>query len=149
MSVWQWTLACLLLIVLFFAVAIAFPVWRRRRISAATGTFDLALNFSADHTARGWILGIARYGEDELEWFAIFGFGLTPRYRFRRSAINVDSRSRIPAGWEASSLQAGNVVVECRTRNGIQQLALTPSALTGLLAWLESSPPGHRVNNVL
>jgi hypothetical protein len=26
---------------------------------------------------------------------------------------------------------------------------MSPSALTGLLAWLESSPPGRGVNNVV
>jgi hypothetical protein len=46
-------------------------------------------------------------------------------------------------------LHAGHVVVAVRHRSGVRQMAMSPSALTGLLAWLDSSPPGHNVNNVL
>lgn len=146
---WQWTLGCLLLVVLLIGAAIAFPVWRRHRISSAFGSFDLALNGSDEPGPRGWTLGIARYTEDELQWFAIFGISLRPRYRFRRGDIDVLGRARSPEVREVSALHAGNVIIACQTHVGVRQLALSPSALTGLLAWLEASPPGQQVNNVL
>lgn len=149
MSVWQWTLGCLLLVVLLFIAAVAFPVWRRSRISSASGSFDLALNFSAEPGSSRWVLGIARYGDDELEWFATFGVRLKPRYRLQRGSIDVDSRARPPQGREAAAVHGGSVIVPCSTSVGVRQLALTPHALTGLLAWLEASPPGQQVNNVL
>lgn len=146
---WQWALGCLLLVVLLLILAITFPMWRRHRISVVSGTFDLAVKFASETGPDDWKLGIARYGEDELEWFATFGFRLSPRYRLRRESIDVDSHSRSPYSGEASALHGGSVIVACRTQAGIRQLALTPHALTGLLAWLEASPPGRRVNNVL
>lgn len=149
MSVWQWTLVCLLVIVLLIAAAIAFPVWRRRRISSDAGTFELALSRSGDRGTHRWVLGVARYGEDEIEWFATFGVSLQPRHRFVRERLEVDGRSRRPHGREVPALYPGSVIVSCRTDVGFRQLALTPGALTGLLAWLEASPPGHGVNNVL
>ena len=60
----------------------------------------------------------------------------------------VDGR-RDPAGAEVHALHDGHVVVAARTPTPVRQLALTPDALTGLLAWLEASPPGRSVNTVV
>jgi hypothetical protein len=35
--------------------------------------------------------------------------------------------------------------VTCRTPAGLLEVAMSPEALTGFLAWLEAGPPGQRV----
>ena len=69
--------------------------------------------------------------------------------RLERGHVEVLSR-RTPVGSETYALHAGNTIVQCSIDGEISiQLALSPQALTGLLAWLESSPPGREVNNVI
>jgi len=34
-------------------------------------------------------------------------------------------------------------VVTCRTPTGLLEVAMSPAALTGFLAWLEAAPPGR------
>jgi uncharacterized protein DUF2550 len=36
-------------------------------------------------------------------------------------------------------------VVSCRTPAGPLEVAMSPAALTGFLAWLESAPPGRQL----
>jgi len=47
-------------------------------------------------------------------------------------------------GAESYSLYAGHIVVECETPAGHLEVAMSPDALTGFLAWLEAAPPGQR-----
>lgn len=150
MSVWVWLLDSFGLLVAV-AVGLVLGLTIRRRVLARGGsTFDLSLNVRAPRatSARGWVLGVGRYGDGELEWFRTFSFAWRPRYRFERGHVQV-LRRREPVGAEAYSLQAGHTVVECETASGRVQFGLAPDALTGLLAWLESAPPGREINNVL
>ena len=50
-----------------------------------------------------------------------------------------------PAGVEAYSLYSGHIIVSCQTPSGPLEVAMSPQALTGFLAWLEAAPPGQRV----
>ena len=47
-------------------------------------------------------------------------------------------------GAEAFALYGGHVIVECRYDGQALELAMSPSALTGLSSWLEAAPPGVR-----
>ena len=49
---------------------------------------------------------------------------------------------RAPVGGERLALLSGAVVLHCGLPNGQVDLAMDESAVTGLLAWLEASPPG-------
>ena len=63
-----------------------------------------------------------------------------------RSSPGVTSRSSTAGPrWvpEVFSLLAGAVVVKCRHDEGFVEFAMSPDALTGFLAWLESAPPGR------
>ena len=51
---------------------------------------------------------------------------------------------RDPGGVESYSLYSGHIIVQCRTPTGDLQVAMSPEALTGFLAWLEAAPPGQR-----
>jgi hypothetical protein len=94
------------------------------------------------------VLGLAVYRDTELEWFRTFSLSLRPRYRFTRGDVRIEGR-RDPVGNEVHTVHVGHLIVSTQNASGIRQLAMSPNALTGLLSWLESSPPGQRVNNVL
>ena len=148
MPVWLWFVDSLAFIVGFVFLAVLVLTLRRRSIARSSGAFDLSINKHAEADASGWTLGMARYSENHLEWFRTFSLSWRPRYRFERGHLDIEGR-RVPEGRESFAVHAGHVIVECRTDVGVRQMAVGPRALTGLLAWLEASPPGQRVNNVV
>ena len=101
-----------------------------------------------------WRLGLASYQLDEFRWYRIFGVSTRPGQAFLRRDLAVVSR-RPPDEAEASILGPGRIVAECQlseTASGTASavdLALGESALTGLLAWLESAPPGSHLDAAL
>jgi len=121
---------------------------RRRVVARRRRTFDLSVCRQAGPTTQGWVIGVGTYGPNSLDWYRTFSLAWWPRYRFFRGDLVVLER-RDPVGAEAFALDDGDVIVNIEHLSGVRQLAMSPSALTGLLAWLESSPPGQRVNNVL
>lgn len=148
MPVWLWFVDSLAFIVGLLLVVVFILTFRRRSIARSGASFDLSINRQAEASATGWTLGMARYSENHLEWFRTFSFSWRPQYRFERGHINISGR-RAPEGREAFAVHAGHVIVDCHTEVGVRQLAIGPRSLTGLLAWLEASPPGRSVNNVL
>lgn len=148
MPIWLWTIDSLAIIVgLLLALVISFAV-RRRLITRSGDTFDISINRRTEHVAAGWTMGVGRYRGSHLEWFRVFSLSPRPRYRFERASLQINGR-REPDGKEVFALHAGHLIVTCQSTLGVKQLALGPKALTALLSWLESSPPGQRVNNVL
>jgi hypothetical protein len=145
MPVWEWladSAGVLLFLVLLYGVAL---VVRRRWISRNGGTFEFSVRVRPGRAGRGWILGVGRYTGDDLEWFRIFS--LAPRARFTYSRSDLEYVGRRDAeGVEAYSLYSGHIVVTCRTPAGLLEVAMSPDALTGFLAWLEAAPPGRRLN---
>jgi hypothetical protein len=57
---------------------------------------------------------------------------------------------RTPEPDETTSLGPGLIVVECRAGEQAEpmELAMTESALTGLLSWLESAPPSSHLGQI-
>ncbi|KHL18475.1 uncharacterized protein DUF2550 [Mumia flava] len=152
MPIWLWVLDSLGVLLLLGILAVLGLGARRRLLARGGVTFDLSVNRRQEHEpgdARGWTLGIGRYNGHELQWFRTFSFSPRPAQTFQRGHVEVAGR-RKPEGSESYALHAGNVVVETRMSDGTtQSFGLSPQALTGLLAWLESSPPGREVNNVI
>lgn len=148
MPVWLWFVDSLAFIVGIVIVVVVVLTLRRRSIARSGGSFDMSINKHAEASPSGWTLGMARYSENHLEWFRTFSFSWRPRYRFERGHIHIEGR-RIPEGREAFAVHAGHVIVTCVTEVGVRQMAIGPRALTGLLSWLEASPPGQSVNNVV
>ena len=145
MPVWEWladSAGVLLFLVLLYGVAL---VVRRRWISRNGGTFEFSVRVRSGRAGRGWILGVGRYTGDALEWFRIFSLAPRPRYSYRRSELEYVGR-REAEGAEAYSLYSGHIVVTCRTPSGLLEVAMSPDALTGFLAWLEAAPPGRRLS---
>lgn len=148
MPVWLWIVDSFGVIVALLLAFVIVLTIRRRYLSRGGPTFDLSINLHPGAEARGWALGVGRYSSNHLEWFRVFSLSPRPRYTFERGRFDVDGR-RTPVGKEAFALHAGHVIANVVTDTHVRQLAMSPDALTGMLAWLESSPPGQRSNNVL
>jgi len=148
-AVWWWLVDALVVLVGVLALIVVCLLVRRRLLARlGRGTFDMSTNRRDGTAPKGWALGVAVYRSTRLEWYRTFSLSWRPRYRFTRSTLVIDGR-RDPVGAEVYAVHAGHVIVPCDSPAGVRQLALHPRALTGLLAWLESSPPGQSVNNVL
>ena len=132
-----WLIAIVLAFLVLAAVAVA---TRRALIERGGGTVDCGLRRPGDDHA--WRLGVASYQPDELRWHQVFGLLLRPAESFPRRTLTVVSR-RPPDSAEMNSLGPGMVVVECQAgeRAEPMELAMSESALTGFLAWLEATPP--------
>jgi hypothetical protein len=139
---WQWLAdiagLCLLLL---FGYALLLLV-RRRVLTRGSGTFELSYRARTDRSGRNWVLGLGRYDGDLLAFYRVFGVLLRPTRTFSRDTISVQGR-RAPVGAEQHVLYTGHVVVECTVAGEPVELAMSPGALTGMLAWLESAPPGR------
>lgn len=148
MPLWLWLVDSLAIIVVLGVLVIAGIVVRRRWIARKGITFEMSVNRGAEQSASGWMLGVAVYADNAIDWYRTFSFSPRPRHRFVRGGVLIEGR-RNPEGAEAYALHDGNIVVRTENAEGIEQFALSPNSLTGLLSWLESSPPGRGVNNVV
>ncbi len=128
----------LLLLLLLYGAAL---VVRRRWLSRNGGTFEFSVRVRPGRAGRGWVLGVGRYTGDNLEWFRIFSLAPRPKRAWRRGDIVYESQ-RPSEGSEQFTLYAGHLVVTCLTAEGPIEMAMSPSALTGLQSWLEAAPPG-------
>jgi hypothetical protein len=137
-----WLFAAFLVVLILAAASIAA---RRFLLERGGGTVECGLR----RGDRAWRLGLASYQSEELHWFRVFGISMRPQETFPRHDLTLVGRRR-PSDAEAASLGPGMIVVECQLGATVKadatvELALAESALTGLLSWLEASPPGsHR-----
>lgn len=138
-------------VVLAVLLPLIWVVVRRRLLARQGGTFDCSLRVPAAAPGTGWVLGVARYAGEFLEWYAAFGFSMRPRLRLERSwTVAVEQRE--PSPLEAVSLYEQRRIVlleQRRTHRDPRELAMSEESLTGLLSWLEAAPPGlGRYGNV-
>ncbi|HLN71570.1 MAG TPA: DUF2550 domain-containing protein [Streptosporangiaceae bacterium] len=139
-----WLFAAFLILLVLAAAGIA----ARRFLLERRGA---AVECGLRQQARPWRLGLASYQLDEFRWYRTFGFSMRPERTFPRRDLVVVAR-RPPTGEEATILGPGRIVAECQAGGsdpGPVDLALAESALTGLLVWLESAPPGSHLDAVL
>ena len=114
---------------------------RRAALSWAGGTIEVSLRLKQPGHGRGWVNGVGRFVGEELHWYRVFSLSPRPRRRYARGELEV-LRRRAPSGAEFRALLDGAVVMECRADGRPLELAMSCSAVTGFLAWLESRPPG-------
>jgi hypothetical protein len=140
-----------IVVVLAVVLPLLWVVLRRRLLARLGGTFDCSLRVPEATPGTGWMLGVARYAGEYLEWYAAFGFGLKPRLRLER-AWTMAVEQRVPSTLESVALYDHRRIVlleQRRTSREPRELAMTEESLTGLLAWLEAAPPGlGRYGNV-
>lgn len=143
----SWMGATELALLVALAVVILWLVWvfgRRRWLGRQGGTFDCSARLDASTPNRGWVLGVAHYSGDWLNWYRVFGFSLAPRLRFHRTRTSIADQ-RTPTAKEILSLYEGQRIVSLVAVGESQpvEIALGPQELTGLLSWLEGAPPGR------
>lgn len=133
-----WLIAVVLVLLVLAALAVAV---RRALLERGGGTVECGLRRPGADSP--WRLGLASYQPDELRWHQVFGLLLRPDEIFPRRTLTVVSR-RDPDTVEAVSLGPGLIVVECHSGEPAEpmELAMSESALTGFLAWLEGAAPG-------
>ena len=133
---------------------------RRRWLARGGGTFECSVRVPrgsaktrgahADHAdragrGRGWVLGVARYTGDQIDWYRVFSPSPRPRHSWARRDVLVRTR-RMATGAESLVLPVGSVVVECGIAGRTVELGMGEGELTGFLAWLEAAPPGQNVS---
>jgi Protein of unknown function (DUF2550) len=148
-----WIFAAVLVLVFLAAAVLAS---RRYLLERSGGTVECALRTPAGSGT--WRLGVLTYQHDSLSWHGALGVLLRPEHEFHRRSLSVVSR-RPAEPSEAVALGADRIVVEVTVRPSPDipgtpgapgehvELALTDQALTGFLAWLESSPPGSHLSD--
>ena len=131
-------------LVLAVALPLLAVILRRRWLSRDGGAIEMSLRLKPRSQGRGWVLGMGRYGGDELQWFRVFSLSTRPRRTLSRRDLQVRTR-RTASGPEAMALIKGMVVVELTAAGKPVEIGIDPAALTGFLAWLESRPPGATI----
>lgn len=143
---WLLVLAVVLLVALLAAAALVALPLRRRVLARDGGLFECSVRLKTGTPGAGWVLGMARYNAEMLEWFRFFSYSSRPRVSFLRNEVRVGA-SREPDPVEAVALYAGQRVVElvehdessAHTRTW--EIAMATDSLTGFLSWLEAAPP--------
>ena len=131
----------LLVAVLLAVGVLAAGLLRRVLLHRGGGTIELSLQLKTPGHGRGWVNGVGRFAGDELQWYRVFSLSPRPRRRWSRRDLQVLIR-RDPSGGEHRALLEGAVVMECVAAGRRVDLAMSRSAVTGFLAWLEAVPPG-------
>jgi len=127
------------LLVLLLLALVGFVV-RRVLLTRPVGTFDCSLRREAGHGNGRWMLGVARYEADRLEWFRVFGLSPRPLRTLSRSRLTIEDR-RSPGKGEGRTVMAGAVIVRCHYGGASLEFAMSEAAYNGFAAWIESAPP--------
>ena len=116
----------------------------RRRVVQRGGSFDCSLRLRQKRFGQGWALGVARYTGDQIEWYRVFSMSLRPKRVLPRDGLKIIGR-RSPEYPETLAIVSGHVILECTEGDDEVELAMSPEATTGFVAWLEAGPPGRNV----
>lgn len=134
----EWLLAILALAILVPVVVLTL---RRRWLSRLGGSFECSVRLHDTTPGSGWVLGVARYQGDRVEWFRSFSATFRPRLTFVRGVAQAGAQ-RTPTPIESVVLFEDQRIVGLTTPEGSWEVAMTADSLTGLLSWLEAAPPG-------
>jgi hypothetical protein len=116
---------------------------RRLLLARGVGTFDCSLRRRGRREGRGgWVLGVARYEADRLDWFQVLTVSPRPTRSLARERL-VILETHDPEAVHSYAVLPGWVVVLCAYGTSTLELAMSDDAYNGLAAWLESAPPGQ------
>ncbi len=134
---WSWTAVAVGLLVLVALIPVFWLFIRRRWLAGRGRVFECSLK----RPGAGWTLGVARFRDEDLEWYRVFALSLRPRITFHRHETRV-VRVRPPEAGEASELYDGHVVTELGGKNAGYLLAMARPDLTAFSSWTEAGAPG-------
>jgi hypothetical protein len=92
-----------------------------------------------------WRLGLIRFGDNALEWYALGGVSVRPKHRWLRQRLLLDAPDPL-RGSESIPLLPDASRVPCSDGDSEFELALQGPAYTALRSWQEAAPPGYNVN---
>jgi len=122
-----------------FILLVASFVVRRYLLTRQMGAFDCSLRKDAAPSAGGWMLGVARYEADRLDWFKVFGLSPRPGRTLTRTRLVVLETRKAKRG--EGNVGSGSVVVRCGYGPSELELAMSEPDYNGFAAWIESAPP--------
>lgn len=129
-----------LLAIVFVVLAVTYL--RRRYISRG---LPLTLCGLRGAGAPRWRVGLLRFGDNALEWYALGGVSLRPRHRWQRQALLLEVPVPLSPDEQLSLLPDASRV-PCLAGGTPFDLALQRTAYTALRSWQEAAPPGYNVN---
>lgn len=139
---WGWTAFAILVIAIVLLTPVVWLFTRRRCLAARSRVFDCALRGADAVPGSGWMLGVARYAGDQLQWYKVFSLSLRPWLVIDRSRSQPEATRR-PDGYEATMLDADARVVTLTGADAGVALALPPHEMTAFLGWMEGGLPGR------
>ncbi|WP_256792614.1 DUF2550 domain-containing protein [Terrabacter sp. Ter38] len=92
-----------------------------------------------------WRLGLIRFGDNALEWYALGGVSVRPKHRWLRQRLLLDAPEPLSAS-DSIPLLPDASRVPCSDGGSDFELALQGPAYTALRSWQEAAPPGYNVN---
>lgn len=128
------------LLVVCLLAPVVWLIARRRWLAGRGRVFECSLR-RPDALRSGWTLGVARFRDDDLEWYRVFSLSLRPKMVFHRNETKV-VRVRLPESDEAAELYDGHVVTELGGRHAGMLLAMGRPDLTAFSSWTEAGRPG-------
>lgn len=130
-----------LLVLVLVVLAIT---WFRRRYIAKG--LQLTLCGTRPASDERWRMGLIRFGDNALEWYALGGVSLRPKHRWERQALRLEAPVML-IGADAIPVLPDAYKVEASVAGGAPfELALQGPAYTALRSWQEAAPPGYNVN---
>jgi hypothetical protein len=125
-----------------FLFVVGVFVLRRYLLGRGFGSFDCSMFDPARRRGAGtWILGMARYEDDRLDWFRVLTLTPRPDSSLVRSELSILDR-RDPVGAELHAVLPGWTIIRCAYRETILEFSMSEAACNGFATWLESGPPG-------
>lgn len=88
-----------------------------------------------------WRLGLLRYGSGQLEWFALDGVTVRPKYRWDQQRFELGVPVHAASGEGLDGLTDA-IAVGCKHQGEAFEMAMTEPAYMALRSWVEASPPG-------
>lgn len=135
-------LASIIVVIVFSMLTALFL--RRRWLSTNGGVFDCGMR-QLSKGANNWVMGIALYQNDALEWYRVFSLSFKPKVTFTRANTTFESHRPLDV-IETMSLFDDHLCVQVNQNGSVFELSMTYASMTGLMSWLEAAPPSGGIS---